>query len=73
LKGAELAGLLQADLGIKLSQTLIWNYPTIAALAGHLGEILGLDLDGDTSSSAVPRVNGHISSVPLAPCPAEAR
>jgi hypothetical protein len=73
LKGAELAALLQADLGLKLSQTLIWNYPNIAALAGHLGETWGLSLDGDPSSSVAKRMNGQISHIPLPDCPAEVR
>lgn len=72
LKGAELAAQLQSDLDLKLSQTLIWNYPTIAALAGHLVETLGLGADCDTSPGA-PRVNGQIDPVPFASCSAEAR
>jgi len=36
----ELRNRLEADLGIRLSATVLWNYPTVAALARHLaGEL----------------------------------
>jgi NAD(P)-dependent dehydrogenase (short-subunit alcohol dehydrogenase family)/acyl carrier protein len=35
--GLELRQRLERDLELRLSATLIWNYPTVAALAAHLG------------------------------------
>jgi acyl carrier protein len=41
----ELRNRLEADFGLRLSATLVWNYPTIAALAGHIAEALDLVAD----------------------------
>jgi acyl transferase domain-containing protein/NAD(P)-dependent dehydrogenase (short-subunit alcohol dehydrogenase family)/acyl carrier protein len=41
----ELRNHLEADCGLRLSATLVWNYPTIAALAGYIGAALGLVAD----------------------------
>jgi myxalamid-type polyketide synthase MxaE and MxaD len=35
--GLELRHRLERDLALRLSATLIWNYPTVAAMAAHLG------------------------------------
>lgn len=39
--GIELKVRLELSLGLPLSATLVWNYPTIAALAGYLAEMVG--------------------------------
>ena len=36
---------LEASLGIRLSATLVWNHPTIRALATYLGKRLELPLE----------------------------
>jgi NADPH:quinone reductase-like Zn-dependent oxidoreductase/acyl carrier protein len=48
----ELRNRLEHDCGLHLSATLVWNYPTIAALAGHIAELLGLG--SDPASPAAP-------------------
>ena len=52
----ELRNRLEADYGLRLSATLVWNYPTIAALAGHIAEALDLDSD-PTTEEAAPAVD----------------
>ncbi|MGB1015992.1 MAG: beta-ketoacyl reductase, partial [Nannocystaceae bacterium] len=37
LMGLELRNRVEATLGIKVPVTLLWTYPTVAALAAHLG------------------------------------
>jgi myxalamid-type polyketide synthase MxaE and MxaD len=45
LTALELRRRLEVSLGIALSATAMWNYPTPATLAGHLASRLGLALD----------------------------
>jgi myxalamid-type polyketide synthase MxaE and MxaD len=45
LMALELRNVLEASLAIQLSATLIWRYPTVAALTDHLAEKLNLSLD----------------------------
>lgn len=52
LMSLELRNRLEADLGIPLSATVIWNYPTVAALAGHLAQALGAPRNGNESDLA---------------------
>jgi phthiocerol/phenolphthiocerol synthesis type-I polyketide synthase C len=42
LMGLALRNRLERSLGLRLKATLIWNYPTVTALAGYLAEALGL-------------------------------
>jgi acyl transferase domain-containing protein/acyl carrier protein len=42
LMGLEIRNRLEASLGLTIPATLIWTYPTIAALSVHLGRALGL-------------------------------
>ena len=48
----ELRNRLEADCGLRLSATLVWNYPTIAALAGHIAEALDLVSDSPRVEAA---------------------
>ncbi|HEY3057490.1 MAG TPA: beta-ketoacyl reductase, partial [Chloroflexota bacterium] len=40
LMGLEIRNRLEADLGLRLPATLVWTYPTIAAVAVRLAELL---------------------------------
>ncbi len=46
LTAVEFRNRLETALGLTLSATLIWNYPTVAAIVVYLAERLGLPLDG---------------------------
>ena len=39
----ELRNRFERSLGLRLSATLVWNYPSITAMAPHLLEKMGLD------------------------------
>ncbi len=54
----ELRNRLEADCGLRLSATLVWNYPTIAALAGHIGAALGLVTDSTSSVATMATSDG---------------
>ncbi|GAA3070878.1 type I polyketide synthase [Streptomyces glomeratus] len=47
LGSIELRNRLQTVLGCRLSQTVVFDYPTLASLTGHLAEVLGIDDDAD--------------------------
>jgi hypothetical protein len=51
----ELRNVLEATLDLQLSATLVWRYPTLDALAGHLAEKLGLALDAPAASEPAQR------------------
>ncbi len=59
----ELRNRLEADLGLRLSATLVWNYPTVAALAGHLAE--SLRLEAPDAAASIPASDHDLSSVPV--------
>jgi polyketide synthase 12/myxalamid-type polyketide synthase MxaF len=46
----ELRNRLEDALGLSLSASLIWNYPTVNALAPFLAEKMGIPLDGQTQA-----------------------
>jgi acyl carrier protein/short-subunit dehydrogenase len=50
----ELRNRLELSLGVTLSATLIWNYPTVAALAPFLAEKMGISLT-TTEGSTEPQ------------------
>jgi myxalamid-type polyketide synthase MxaD len=49
----DLRNRLETSLGLSLSATLVWNYPTIAALTDHLADRLGIGIESP-DPSAVP-------------------
>lgn len=59
----ELRNRLEMSLGLTLSATLIWNYPTIDALVPFLAEKLGVSLDAAEAVAAGPDAKGAISSL----------
>lgn len=54
LMALELRNRLQSLLDVKLSATMVWNYPTIPALSGHLAQLLNLSLEAEESSPGTP-------------------
>jgi NADPH:quinone reductase-like Zn-dependent oxidoreductase/acyl carrier protein len=61
----ELRNRLEADLGLRLSATLVWNYPTVAALAAHLAQALRLEAP-DAPAASIPASHHDLSGVPVA-------
>ena len=61
----ELRNRLEADLGLRLSATLVWNYPTVAALAAHLAQALRLEAP-DAPAASIPASDHDLSGVPVA-------
>lgn len=47
----ELRNRLEVSLGVSLSATLLWNYPTVAALTPFLAEKMGIPLLADAPST----------------------
>jgi myxalamid-type polyketide synthase MxaE and MxaD len=45
LMGLEMRNRLEADLGLKLPATLVWNHPTVTALLPHLADRMGIPLE----------------------------
>ncbi|MBI2570996.1 MAG: SDR family NAD(P)-dependent oxidoreductase [Candidatus Schekmanbacteria bacterium] len=54
LMAMELRNRLEATLGINLGVTLIWRYPTVAALADFLAERVSAPLLGSAASPVAP-------------------
>jgi myxalamid-type polyketide synthase MxaE and MxaD len=50
----DLRNRLESSLGLTLSATLVWNYPTIAALADHLADRLGVAFESAAEPLAAP-------------------
>jgi phthioceranic/hydroxyphthioceranic acid synthase len=54
LLSMELRTRLEAGLGIRLAGDFVWRHPTVAALANGLAAKMGLDLQGEDPSAALP-------------------
>ncbi|HTD55483.1 MAG TPA: SDR family NAD(P)-dependent oxidoreductase, partial [Silvibacterium sp.] len=54
LMALELRNRLERDLRQKLSATLVWNYPTITAIAAHLEGRFGASLSAETGDPKSP-------------------
>jgi myxalamid-type polyketide synthase MxaE and MxaD len=53
LMALEFRNRLEAQLGLKLSATIVWNHPTVAALARHLARRMEITLTTDMSAAEV--------------------
>lgn len=51
----ELRNRLERDLSLALPATLVWNFPTLAALTVHLGDLLGLTVQPAAMAQVSPR------------------
>jgi acyl carrier protein len=52
LMALELRNRLERNLRLKLSATLVWNYPTITGIAAHLQSRLAARLSGESTTGA---------------------
>jgi hypothetical protein len=50
LMALELRNRMERNLRLKLSATLVWNYPTITAIAAHLESRLAARLPGESEA-----------------------
>lgn len=55
---------LEANLGLTLSATLIWNYPTIDVLAPHLAEKMSIPLEGELPQNDFTHETSPQTTVP---------
>jgi acyl transferase domain-containing protein/acyl carrier protein len=53
LMGLELRNRLEAELSLQLPASVVWNYPTVKALAPHLASLLGIPIDAPPSHEVV--------------------
>jgi acyl carrier protein len=58
LMGLELRNRLEASLGVTLPGTLLWTYPTVAALVPHLASKMGLALEAPAPAHPAPPPKG---------------
>lgn len=64
LMALELRNRLEASFGLALSGTLVFNYPTASALAGHLGERMEATLASDgPEASATPVPTDEVDQI----------
>jgi acyl transferase domain-containing protein/acyl-CoA synthetase (AMP-forming)/AMP-acid ligase II/acyl carrier protein len=63
LMALELRNRLEDSLGVPLSATLAWNYPTIHELAGHLADKIGVPLDGEPQPPDTPASPEQLTEV----------
>lgn len=62
LMSIELRNRLEDALGVSLSASLIWNYPTVNALAPFLAEKMGIPLDGQGQEPSAKEAEAKPSS-----------
>jgi NAD(P)-dependent dehydrogenase (short-subunit alcohol dehydrogenase family) len=53
LMGLELRNRLEAELSLELPVSVVWNYPTVKALAPHLASLLGIPIDAPRSLKVI--------------------
>jgi acyl carrier protein len=60
----ELRTRLERRLGITLSATLVWNYPTVATMAPYLADRMGIRLDPAGPETPRPPAAAHAAAAP---------
>jgi acyl carrier protein len=63
LMSLELRNRLESDLGVAVSATAIWNYPTVPQLAGHLATLIAATEPDAPASTAPPTGSGSEAEV----------
>jgi acyl carrier protein len=68
LMGLEIRNRLEASLGLTLSATMAWTYPTLGALTTHLAEKMELPLEevktpGNAEQDRLSEVAGRIANL----------
>jgi myxalamid-type polyketide synthase MxaE and MxaD len=66
LTALEFRKRLELSLGLRLSATVMWNYPTVAALAGHLAARLVPPAEGAAGAAHAPEPAAGAPGLPLA-------
>jgi len=56
LRGNELVSQLQNDLSVRLSNTMVWNHPTISDIATHIASKMQLSLAAEPPLPASPPI-----------------
>jgi acyl carrier protein len=67
IMGLELRHRLEREFALRLSATLIWNYPSVAAMAGHLRARLDVELASMTVSAESATDAGEVPSAKPSP------
>ena len=62
LMGLEVRNLLERGLGVSVPATLIWNYPTVAALAAEVARRAGIPLEEGAQSGTVGDATASIAT-----------
>jgi hypothetical protein len=59
LTGLELRNRLEADLGMKLPATMVWNHPSVTALVPYLAGRMGIPLEEADPAEVSPVTSGE--------------
>ena len=73
LMGLELRNRLEAELSLQLPASVVWNYPTVKALAPHLASLLGLAIDDAVPSQGMEEIEALLGELERLPSAEAAR
>ncbi|MFI0480115.1 type I polyketide synthase [Actinomadura sp. 9N215] len=76
MTAVELRSALGSDLGVDLASGVVFDHPTVEALADHLDEVLAnadADVDADADASSVPDVTAAPAPAAAVPAPSGGR
>jgi acyl carrier protein len=62
LMAVEFRNRLEADLGLPLSATLVWGYPTVVALVPYLADKMGVSLEYPEENHKMSRAESNMPS-----------